>query len=267
MPEERRIARCDSLRATLLPQPALPPRLGRFLHRIAAAALWCSCRAWATCGCGQAPCSAGSARRAAPARSLACGLRGDDSWGHADARAGRRAVAGASESDRHRCRVPRLADPGHGPARRDPQLPAATTWQAGPWSPASRAAMEQAMRFRRRAIRPRTPGSLAPSSCAATGNATPCASWKSGWGRPGSPSSCRRTARRRPVDLVPALWRSVVRQPRASGQSTLPACRLFPGYRGRYPLRPFRGGQARRPDGEASGRPSALKSKTVRRDR
>lgn len=201
MPEERRIARCDSLRATLLPQPALPPRLGRFLHRIAAAALWCSCRAWATCGCGQAPCSAGSARRAAPARSLACGLRGDDSWGHADARAGRRAVAGASESDRHRCRVPRLADPGHGPARRDPQLPAATTWQAGPWSPASRAAMEQAMRFRRRALRPRTPGSSPPSSCAAAMNATPCATWTNARLRPGSPSSCRLTARRRRLTL------------------------------------------------------------------
>ena len=154
------------------------------------------CRVPVAPGQYETPCPAGSARRAAPARSLARALRGNGGLGHADARAGRRAVAGASESDRHRCRVPRLADPGHGPARRDHQLPAATTWQAGPWSPASRAAMEQAMRFRRRAIRPRTPGSLAPSSCAATGNATPCASWKSGWGRPGSPSSCRRTARR-----------------------------------------------------------------------
>ena len=33
------------------------------------------------------------------------------------------------------------------------------------------------------------------------------------------------------------------------------------------PLRPFRWGQARRPDGEASGRRSVVKSKTVRRDR
>lgn len=113
-------------------------------------------------------------------------------------RAGRRTAAGRAPAGSDRSRVPRLADPGHGPARRNPQLPAAATRQAGPWSPLSRAATEQAMRFRRRALRPRTPGSSPPSSCAAAINATPCATWTNVRLRPGSPSSCRRTGGCRP---------------------------------------------------------------------
>ena len=159
------------------------------------------CRVPVAPGQYETPCPAGSERRAAPARSLARALRGDGGWSHADARAGRRAAAGRAFAGSDRSRVPRLSDPGHGPARRDHQLPAATTWQAGPWSPASRAAMEQAMRFRRRALRPRTPGSSPPSSCAAAMNATPCATWTNARLRPGSPSTCRRTARRRRLTL------------------------------------------------------------------
>lgn len=181
MPEERHIARCDSLPAALLPRPALPPRLGRFLRRIAAAALSCSVAP----GQYETPCPAGSARRAAPARSLARALRGDGGWSHADARAGRRAAA-----DR---RLPDLTGAVfHGFPIRGMDLPVV------PFVTCGYGTGDALQTARHPAPDPRF---LALSSCAATGNATPCATWTNARLRPGSPSSCRRTARRRWLTL------------------------------------------------------------------